>query len=373
MKDVVIIGGGIAGLISGTLLARQNKHVVIIEKKKYPFHRVCGEYISNEAKPFLKKLNCFPSHLAPPHITRFLLSDMMGNKTCLPMEMGGFGVSRYRFDMFLNKRAREAGATVMEETIVNSVQFQENDDAFKVFLEGGEEIMAKAVIGAQGKRSRIDRQLNRSFMKIKSPFLGVKYHLKIDFPEDLIALHNFQNGYCGISRIENGQSNLCYLSDRINLKNAGSIEAMEEEILCKNPRLKEVFKNGDFLFEKPEVINEISFANKKPVEQRILMIGDAAGMITPLCGNGMAIAIHTAKLISELLFRYFNDASFTRHRLEFDYARAWRHHFATRLWIGRKTQHLFGKPFASGLGVGLLKHAPVFGKWLIRHTHGDVF
>ena len=70
---------------------------------------------------------------------------------------------------------------------------------------------------------------------------------------------------------------------------------MERQVLLKNPHLKRIFSEADFVFGRPEVINEISFETKDPVENHILMAGDAAGMITPVCGNGMAIAIHSGK------------------------------------------------------------------------------
>jgi hypothetical protein len=80
---------------------------------------------------------------------------------------------------------------------------------------------------------------------------------------------------------------------------------MERNILWKNPHLKQIFLEAEFLYDKPEVINEISFSPKKQIENHIIMIGDTAGLITPLCGNGMAMAIHGAKLISEIILENF--------------------------------------------------------------------
>ena len=88
--------------------------------------------------------------------------------------------------------------------------------------------------------------------------MGVKYHIHTDHPADLIALHNFKGGYCGLSRVEDSKYTLCYLTHRNNLKKHGSIKEMEEKVLHKNPFIKSVFQNSEFLFERPEVINEIS-------------------------------------------------------------------------------------------------------------------
>jgi flavin-dependent dehydrogenase len=197
----------------------------------------------------------------------------------------------------------------------------------------------------------------------------VKYHIKINHPVGLIALHNFKDGYCGISNIEDGKTNLCYLTHRNNLKQHGNVRRMEEEVLFRNPFLKNIFENARFLFEKPEVINEISFAPKDPVEDGMLMIGDAAGMITPLCGNGMAMAIHSAKIASEAVHSFLSN-NITRSQLEQVYSEAWRSIFAKRLWVGRQVQGLFGSESASNFAVNLVKNVKPVAKFLIEQTHG---
>ena len=371
MKDIIIIGGGLAGLISAIQLAEAGLSVRVVEKKSYPFHRVCGEYISNEVVPFLQSIRAYPEALQPVPIRRFLLSSASGRSSYLPLDLGGFGVSRYALDHFLYQRAQRAGAEFLLETSVQDVTFQE--DAFVVTLPQNKSLEARLVIGAYGKRSRLDKQLNRRFIRQRSPYIGVKYHVKTNFPDDLIALHNFEGGYCGMSRVEDGKYNLCYLGSRLSLRQHGSIAAMEERVLQKNPYLKELFRESEFLFEKPEVINEISFAPKRPVVQHVLMAGDTAGLITPLCGNGMALAIHSAKLLSGLIIRYYPAENFDREGLEQAYARAWNQQFAIRLRVGRQVQRLFGSSWASEVGVQLVKSLPGVAEQLMRRTHGSTF
>src|SRR5690606_11555043 len=137
-----------------------------------------------------------------------------------------------------------------------------------------------------------------------------------------IALHNFKNGYCGISAIENNANCLCYLTERSMVKEYGSIQEMEQHVMSRNPHLNAIFKEASFLFEKPEVINEISFSAKKPIENHVLMAGDAAGLITPLCGNGMAMAIHAGLIGSTEIIRYFHIHK-DRDQLEKLYSSKW--------------------------------------------------
>lgn len=369
-KKVSVVGGGLAGLVTSLQLVRAGIAVQVFEKKKYPFHRVCGEYISLETESFLKSLSTYPEKFNPPLIKRLQLTSVNGKSVLLPLDLGGFGISRYSFDYFLFEKAKQEGVVFHENTEVERIHF--NDNQFELYA-AGKSFEADVVIGSFGKRSKLDVQLKRSFIQKRSPYLGVKYHIQTDHPHDLIALHNFKDGYCGISNVEEGKTNLCYLSHNDNLKKYHSIQEMEEQVLFRNPFLKSIFQNATFLFEKPETINEISFETKQPVEDHILMAGDAAGMITPLCGNGMAMAIHASKIVSDLVIKFCKEESYTRNQLEMDYTKAWANQFAQRLWAGRQIQRLFGNEWTSNLAVNLALHAEPVANFLIGKTHGKKF
>lgn len=369
-KNVAIIGGGLAGLTAAVCLSRKNIACTVFEKRKYPFHRVCGEYVSNETVPFLQSLQIFPAHLHLPSIHRFQLSAVNGQYVFLNLDLGGFGISRYTFDHFLAEKAREAGTILLENCEVTNVEFQ--GEEFLMDTSAGK-FSAHLVIGAYGKRSKLDITLNRKFIRKRSPYVGIKYHIRTDFPDDLIALHNFKGGYCGISRVENNTTNLCYLVHRDVLRKAGSIELLEKSVLHRNPLLNDIFTYSDFLSDKPETINEISFDVREPVYRHILMAGDTAGLIAPLCGNGMAMAIHAGKLVSELIAVYINEKK-SRAWLETEYARQWKKHFSLRLKAGRLMQHyLFGTPFSSQLAVNLALTLPAVANRLISLSHGKPF
>ena len=148
----------------------------------------------------------------------------------------------------------------------------------------------------------------------KQNYVGVKYHVKADLPADQIALHNFSGGYCGISKIEEGRYCLCYLTKSENLKNnRQSIPDMEEKILKKNPALRKLLDEVIVLYEEPVTIAQISFAKKTQIENHVLCIGDAAGMITPLCGNGMSMALHGSKIAAESIDGFLNNRSDARN------------------------------------------------------------
>jgi len=343
---------------------------MLYEKKAYPFHKVCGEYVSNEVLPFLESLQVDIASLRPARIQQFSLSSPAGQTLTTPLDLGGFGISRYALDAYLAQMARAAGVTVIEKTQVQEVVFAE--DKFMLQLANGARAEADLVLGSYGKRSHLDRKLNRAFFSQSSPYIGVKYHVKTDMARDLIALHNFKDGYAGISAIEADKFCFCYLTTRANLKAAGSIPAMEKQVLSQNPFLRKIFNEAEFLWPQPEVINEISFAPKTCVENHVLLCGDAAGMITPLCGNGMAMAIHSAKILTDEIRRYINN-SYTRTELEMAYAQKWQQLFSRRLWLGRTVQKLFGRPFLTEMVLTTLKQVPAGVRFLMKQTHGNSF
>ena len=369
-SDILIIGGGLAGLTCAILLQKKGFQVRLIEKKKYPFHRVCGEYISNEVLPFLKSLNIGIDQLEYSQINRLAVSSVSGKILNANLASGGFGISRYLIDNHLFNEAKKLGVEFIFEK-VNDIQFQDN--SFKITTSSNQIFESDLAIAAHGKRSNLDQKLNRSFFYKRSPYLGVKYHIKTDFPEDLIRLDNFEGGYCGLSKIEEDKFCLCYLSETVNLKKYSSIPEMEEQVLYKNPFLRDAFKNSDFLFEKPEVINEISFERKSLIENHLIFCGDAAGMITPLCGNGMAIAIHSAKILAESITQYLKkETIWNRTELEQDYVYKWEKQFALRLKSGRLIQNLFGNTLISNLAISSLNKLPSLTQALVRKTHGEV-
>jgi menaquinone-9 beta-reductase len=369
LKNVVIVGGGLAGLISGIQLARAGISCTVIEKKSYPLHRVRGEYISNEASHFLKQNHLYPDEFSPPIINQFQLSSVTGEQAIIPLKMGGFGISRFSFDHFLFQQALKEGIQVMVNTEVDGIIFHGGKFTINTQVKDFE---CDLVIGSFGKRSKLDVFLKRPFIKKRSPFTGIKYHIKTNHLSNRISLHNFQGGYCGVSNVENGITNLCYLTAREQLRNYGTIQELEKEVLCHNPLLREIIIHSEFLFDKPEVINEISFESKAPVENGILMVGDAAGMIAPLCGNGMAMAIHSAKIASELSV-LFCRGEIGRDELEKRYSFEWKRKFQNRLWRGRQIQRLFGNKFLSEISVNLLLHSQPLANAIVKSTHGDFF
>ena len=365
--DIIVIGGGLAGLCNAIHLSKMGKKVLLIEKNEYPKHKVCGEYISNEVLPYLDFLEVNPFDFGAVRINKFQLSTTKSNIISAKLPLGGFGISRYTLDLVLSEKAKENGVMILQDTVLD-VTFLK--DFFQVETKQNSIFTSKIAIGAFGKRSLLDVKMGRNFIQKKSPYLGVKIHVKGNFKEDLVALHNFKGGYCGVSKVENNAINLCYITNYATFKQYKNIEDFQEQVVFKNNYLKEIFHSSEALFEKPLSISQISFETKKPVENHILMCGDSAGMIHPLCGNGMSMAIQSAQLASKLILNYFNGEIETRKELEKQYIRQWNRKFSLRLKAGHFIAMLFRKDTIASVLLQILKKLPFLLPIIIKQTHG---
>lgn len=372
--DVIIIGGGLAGLSASIQLIQAGFSVALFEKEQYPFHKVCGEYISLESWKFIESLGVNLAAMQLPIITHLLVTAPNGNALQHKLDLGGFGISRYTLDNDLKNIAIKKGVVLFENTKVENAVFK--NDVFNITTNTAT-YTSTACFGSFGKKSNLDVKWKRPFVLEKkskqSHYIAVKYHIQIDTQDDTIALHNFKNGYCGISKIEGNKYCLCYLTTSDNLKKNGhSIAQMEQQVLYKNPHLKKIFTQCKHLYAAPVSIANISFSKKTNIHQHILLAGDAAGLITPLCGNGMSMALHSSKLASELLIDFLNH-KINRATLEKNYSAVWQKQFKNRLFYGNTIQYFFGNVRLTNISIQLLKFFPSVTHFLIKQTHGKPF
>jgi flavin-dependent dehydrogenase len=308
------------------------------------------------------------------HISKLQVSSLGGNLLEQELPLGGFGISRFLLDHVVANIARINGVLIAENTKVNDVVFDGNEF---IVNAAGLDYSAAVVCGCYGKRGNMDVKWKRSFtttVKNKlNNYVGVKYHIQSDLPVDTIALHNFDSGYCGVAKIEDDKYCLCYLTTASNLqKSGGDIKVMEQEILGANCHLSKIWTSSKLLFETPVTISQISFDKKSQVEHHVLMVGDAAGMITPLCGNGMSMALHAGKIAAKLIDR-FMQGLITRTEMEQQYTRNWKNVFGRRLMVGRYIQSLLTNGHFSSAFVNIAGKFPSLTRLLVKQTHGVTF
>ncbi len=365
--DVCIVGGGLAGLSLSILLAKKKMSVLLIEKNTYPHHKVCGEYISLESWDFLQRLGVPLSDMQLPIICQLKLTSVLNTSLNMALPLGGFGISRYKLDYELYLQAISCGVNVWTSTTM--FKYSKENDNYKIESSKGT-IVSKLLISAIGKHSLKPFTQQAA---TKNEYIGIKYHLKYNNSINEIALHAFEGGYAGISAIENNTTCFCYLVKASLLKQyKGDIKLLEQNIMSKNIHIKKILQEGNFLWQQPEVISNIYFGKKAIVFNDVLYLGDSAGAIPPLCGNGMSMALRSAYLLAPLVHNYLQ-GSLSKSALNTQFISTWNAHFAKRIKAGMLFQELFFVKRMFNFSLKFLHYMPWLHKPIIRLTHGKSF
>src|SRR5207247_2889174 len=244
-------------------------------------------------------------------------------------------VSRLFLDDALHRRAVAAGAVA----ITSPATAVARD---RVSTEAGS-VTARVVVGAWGRWGRFDQQLGRKFVRDRSHRnFGFKRHYRGEL-SDIIELYSFGRGYLGVSPLEGGLTNICGLvhASRIaHLK--GRWDAFIENIRAEEPRLEAMYARHEpaqegFLSSEPVI-----FRGRSAVVDGIFMIGDASGVIDPLTGNGMAMAMQSALVAAPFIARAL--ANGHRRRVEDEYRQEHRAFFGPRVAWSRRVAFLLSRP-----------------------------
>ena len=347
--DIAIVGAGPAGSTLAALLARRGASVALIDRDRFPRDKLCGEFLSYDALPLLEKFGIDLGDA--PKIDR---CRVVGRHRTYEFEFphSARGVSRFLLDDLLLRNARAAGVQTLEGCTATSVSPD------RVVTDTGE-IRARVVVGAWGRWGRFDQQLQRSFVRDHSHRnFGFKRHYRgvpprgIDGP---IELYSFDRGYLGVAPVESGITNICGLVHESRLAgHKGRWDSFVDEIRRDEPRLEEMYARYEpvqdtFLSSEPVI-----FRARSAVEQGIFMIGDASGIVDPLTGSGMAMAIQSALLAAPYILDQKVEAYRQRHD-EF---------FTSRIRWSRRVAFLLSRPAL--LDIALTAHS--LGGYLLRRT-----
>lgn len=364
---VCIIGGGLAGLTSAILLALKGHSVHVVEPYKYPRHKVCGEYLSAEAvRVFEKQLGIRLEDLGGKPLDRLWVTNAAGKewKTALPL--GGIGISRFTLDYAMYQRAVSLGVTFHFDKVTD---IHNDHSGYTLQLQKNTSLLASFVIGAFGKQSVLEKVMDREVPLADKGWIGGKAHFDSDeISKGEVGLHHFTGGYAGISETESGSVNLCFLMRLRDIKKDKK-ESFYFDILKENPVLRNFLDRSKCLFPQPLYISRFTFVPRPLYWKGIPLVGDAGALIHPLCGNGMAIAIHSAvlavKALEEVCNHRIKPEFFTKH-----YEYSWKQTFSRRFYTGNLLQKALMNHTSHRMLFPFLQAFPKFGKKMIQRTHG---
>lgn len=371
MLDVAIIGGGLAGLAAAIRLSQFGWQVALFESKSYPMHRVCGEFMSPECVTTLDTLGVMPTvrDQQPNWMNQARVTTPSGSEWSRALPGTAMGISRYTIDKLLVNQARDVGAVVHEAHTVRNVQGSLRDGFTLTISHAGapHTVQARTVLSAHGKRSNLDRTLKRDFIQRRQPFVGLKTHLRGERLPNRVELHTFEGGYCGLNEVENGIVNACLLVREDVFRSAGAVEPFVAWMSDQNPALGTWLASTEPVLDHWLSISQIPFEPKTAVEGDLLLTGDAAGLIAPLAGNGMGMALDGGVLAAQHLHHYLR-RDHTSERLKHDYARDWSAQFGGRLQLGRFLQNCMLRTDVMRVGVAVLNRVPALGGYFVNHT-----
>jgi flavin-dependent dehydrogenase len=364
--DVAVLGGGLAGLSAAIILQRYGFQTILIEKKKYPFHKVCGEYLSLESGMLLSWLGISHENPDLPLLDRIKITEPRGAFFEGSLPLGGIGISRYFLDLELKKILEKEGGIVWEGTTATGIT--KTAEGFEIHTSQPLHPFAEVrlAFGAFGRNK--PRFLHQEERKGKG-FIGVKRHVRADIPDNRIELHHFPGGYCGISAVENGAYCLCYLlQEAIAAKHKGNLEEVERQYLFQNPFLARYFSEFETLTPRFST-SGVMFRDRPLSREGLLFLGDSAGMIPPLAGNGMSMALHAAVLAAMHAMPFLRGRTGAEQMLK-DYEKSWKTNFSLRLKVAKGLQRIMENPRFTRLTLQSFRQFPGLFSASARLTHG---
>lgn len=351
--DAAVVGAGPAGSAAATVLAQEGRRVLLLEKDRFPRPKVCGEFLSADARPALDRLGVRERVEAagPERIGSGAVHLPDGREVSFSLPEPAWGLSRFALDALLAGRAGEAGAIVRFGERVLSIE-RTGVAAFRILVAtpARSSIRARAVVGAWGRWDALDRSLERGFLRRRRRFFGWSRDFggETERIAGRVLLYLFPGGYCGLSRVEGGAANLAgVVSERMRRRLGGWSEivdharrtnrALDLELGRLRPGPIGILGTGP-----------VFFTAKPPGEGGILMAGDAAGVIDPFSGEGQAAALAGGILAGEIVERALS-GEIAPERLADVYGKAWRARFGRRFAWSAAFRSLALHPRAAAL------------------------
>jgi flavin-dependent dehydrogenase len=369
--DAAVLGAGISGSSLAKALADKGWETIMIDRQLFPKHKVCGEFLSPESQGTLNALGLLETveALKPSLINRIRLIFSHGDALEIPLSGIGLGVSRYSLDSTLHLAALRSGVHRQTATTVTSVYPDNTGYTIETRLEGEPKIVkARAVIAAWGANPRSGLPGYRPIDSARTSYMGVKSHFRGIDMEPVVELYFFSGGYLGISPVEGGLANVAALLTTKDFRNRETtVLGMIEAAARRNPVLHRKLAHAVPVPGTQAAVAPVDLNRRRLAWDVIPHVGDAALMIPPLCGDGMSMALRSARLCASLADSYLN-GEISLSRWQAEYTQSIQREFKGPLRWGRFLQWLFGVPILPRLLPGLAHLAPGLAFGLVQAT-----
>jgi hypothetical protein len=315
---VTIAGAGPAGTGSAIQLAMNGARVLLIEEKKFPRAKLCGEFISPECLTHFKRLGVMDrmKEAGGASLSETVFYSRRGKSLAVPSkwfksDANALGLSRREMDHQLLERAKTVGVTVLEEAHASLV-VPKGEQVCSVHVKTGsisQDYQSLVTIDATGRTRALARHLDRRRAKPGKKItrlVAFKAHLENSrVAEGACEIYFYKRGYGGLSGVEGGVSNLCFIVAAKDVRRYRSDpELVLREVVMKNSRAAYTLSNARALSPWLSVSLE-SFGRQTLVPARgLITIGDAAAFIDPFTGSGMLMALESGEVAAEAITRH---------------------------------------------------------------------
>jgi flavin-dependent dehydrogenase len=298
--DVLVIGGGPAGAAAAARLAAQGLRVVLCERQAEP-RQVCGEFVSAAAAAELVELGVEPARLGACAVTR-IRTFANGSDVTARLPFAGYGLSRAGLDRSLMEMAARRGAEVRTGIGVRTIE--RTHGVWSAALSTGEKVESGAVILATGKH---DLRGHPRTPGGATPMIGFKMHCRLR-PDQAAALGGtvelflYDGGYAGLQLIETGAVNLCLVIASESVRGRGNAWAAAlSHLRSLAPALDARLRGGRWLWPRPVSVARIPYGYSCPADGPggLYRVGDQAAVIPSFAGEGIAIALRSARLAAD--------------------------------------------------------------------------
>ncbi|HXM61917.1 MAG TPA: FAD-dependent oxidoreductase [Terriglobales bacterium] len=362
MYDLIVVGGGPAGASAAITCARNGARVLLLERGRFPRHKVCGEFVSAESLDLLADL------LAPQD--KRLLADAVriararvfldGRVIETVVDPPGASVSRLNLDAALWDSAEQCGVEGRQQVIVQSIS---GSDPFLVDTSVGE-FESRALINASGRWSNLNRTpTNGQSSGVK--WLGLKGHFSESSPHASVDLYFFEGGYCGVQPV-NMMDGFEQSVNACAMVRADVGSTLSEVFIC-HPALQERSREWKPLSD-PVSTSPLVFSEPQPERDGILMAGDAAAFVDPFVGDGISLALRSGSLASECLLPFFA-GSLSLAQAARNYRSAYEQRLAPVFHMSSKIRRMLSLPQIIRTPIlSLLEKSPAIKQYLVSKT-----
>lgn len=313
--DVAIAGGGPAGTSAAIHLATQGARVLLVEQKRFPRPKLCGEFISPECLPHFERLQVATQMISAgaATLTQTVFYSRKGRSVNVPNEWfcangRALGLSRAEMDQKLLERAKSAGALVFEDTHASEL-IVDRGRVRGLRVKCGNKIkdhLALVTVDATGRTRALARKLDsrrKPEHNHRYRLVAFKAHLEnTQEQEGACEIYFYPGGYGGLSSVEGGASNFCFIASAKEVRRCGSDpQAVIRQTVLQNRRAAYTLACARARTEWLSVSLE-SFGRRKLVPaEGLLTIGDAAAFIDPFSGSGMLFALESGELAAQTI------------------------------------------------------------------------